>query len=64
MFTKRKPCWNCGEAPDAPERCENCKSRRVKHYDVEGVPFCQKCWDDPAIWVSSGPEAQDAKTSP
>lgn len=43
-------------------KCENCGSRRVKHYDVEGVPFCQKCWDDPDLWEPIEPaEVKDAQ---
>ena len=32
------------------EKCENCGKGPVKHYDVEGVPFCQKCWDTPEVF--------------
>ena len=35
---------------EVEERCENCNATPVEHFDVEGVPFCQKCWDDPTIW--------------
>ena len=32
--------------PDMTERCEGCQSRDVTHWDGEGVPLCDECWDD------------------
>jgi len=32
------------------EKCENCGGRPVTHYDVEGVPICERCWNDPELW--------------
>ena len=36
------------------EKCENCRVERNDaegwHYDAEGIPFCDACWNNPDIW--------------
>ena len=35
----------------ADEVCENCQQDDADmRYDVEGVPICNKCWNDPDLW--------------
>lgn len=41
------------------EQCENCgRSDLELHYDVEGVPICDVCWNDPSVWAEIGTPSQ------
>ena len=42
------------------EKCENCGGRPVTHYDVEGVPICESCWNHPEMW-NTKPDAEAQK---
>ena len=41
------------ETREKAEKCENCGKRPITHHDADGVPFCQRCWDDPTVWEES-----------
>ena len=38
------------ELIDTDEVCEGCGLTEVTQFDIEGVPFCQGCWDDLGLW--------------
>ena len=32
-------------------QCENCEAfDEGMHFDIEGVPICDKCWNCPELW--------------